>query len=103
MTNWTNSLPLTNLYGLKVLKFRLKHNTDGAMKSTAQTCSNINKNPLKTSSNINPIKSGCYMRSTVIGCRNHLLFFIGKGAKAIVCNRIVTIRVLRYPQLFEIL
>ena len=33
------------------------------------------------------------MRSTIKGCRNHLLFFIGKGAKAIVCNRIVTIRV----------
>jgi len=37
------------------------------------------------------------MRSTIIGCRNHLLFFIGKGAKAIGSNHIVTIRVLRYP------
>jgi hypothetical protein len=37
------------------------------------------------------------MRSIIIGCRNHMLFFIGKGAKAMVCNHIVTIRVLRYP------
>jgi hypothetical protein len=37
------------------------------------------------------------MRSTIIGCRNHLLFFIGKGAKAMVCNHVVIIRVLRYP------
>ena len=26
------------------------------------------------------------MRSTLIGCRNHLLFFIGKGAKAKRCS-----------------
>jgi len=32
------------------------------------------------------------MRSTVIGCRNHLLFFIGKGAKAIGCNHIPALR-----------
>ena len=43
------------------------------------------------------------MRSTISGCRNHLSFFIGRVAKAIMCNHIVTIRVLRYPLLFEIL
>jgi hypothetical protein len=37
------------------------------------------------------------MWSVLITCRNHLSFFIGKGAKAMVCNHIVTIRVLRYP------
>jgi hypothetical protein len=37
------------------------------------------------------------MQSIIVNCCNHLLFFIGKGAKAMVCNHIVTIRVLRYP------
>jgi len=37
------------------------------------------------------------MWSVLVTCRNHLLFFIGKGTKAIGCKRIVTFRVLRYP------
>jgi len=32
-----------------------------------------------------------------------LIIFIGRGAKAIMCNHIVTIRVLRYPLLYQIL
>jgi hypothetical protein len=43
------------------------------------------------------------MRSAIIGCRNHLSYFIDKGAKAIGCNRKVTSFVLRYPLLFKIL
>lgn len=91
------------------MKNKAPANTDGYEKQSLRLVkvktikSNQNFNYKSCKIRLRTLSRNSAMRSTQPGCRNHLSFFKGRGAKAIMCNHIVTIRVLRYPLLYQIL